>query len=114
MQITNTCLSSILSIPVSEADILLKQYFTDMKNHVKTINASYILIGVLTGGNKLSIVLSKDQELPEKRKLFKSISCEEIYSIQKHKDFNVNALTYVEPLNKIVEDYKPWVINCVN
>lgn len=88
-------LCSLLNIPVHESRDLMKTYIKDMEKF-HNINKTYMLMGVLNDGNGLSLCLTKENELKDKRKLFSDLVSEQIYSIQKSKDSDVISLTYID------------------
>lgn len=75
----------------------------DVKWHGNKIYSTHILMGNLNEDKGLGVMLSNPNELSEKRKLFSFIISEQIYAIQKNPEFDINTLTYVDPLNKVVE-----------
>ncbi|XP_044269366.1 uncharacterized protein LOC123014363 isoform X2 [Tribolium madens] len=94
--VTSALIANDLKISLSEATTLLKQFFEDSsKLKLGELHSTYLLCGSLKDNKGSVIYLVKDEDLQEKRDLFKNISSEVIYSVQKAKqiDYNMIALT---------------------
>lgn len=107
LQVTLTSASEIFNISVQDVKTLLDTCVTDNRQ-LKTadIAVTYVISGVLANG-KLGVILAQECELAEKRALFKNISNETIYSIQKSKDIDLNAIGLVDGFGSSTVREKP-------
>lgn len=100
-------MSREVRISVNDAKEILAKYVKDFRqSNSNSINVVYVLSGNLSDGS-ISVFLCKEHELEEKRNLFHKIFSEQIYSIQKCKDIDLQSLTLAEPINSSAVDIKP-------
>lgn len=83
--------SELLNVSVQDANKLLQTFAGDQKVVQKSVTATYIVSGVLKDGN-LGVRLLKQDELVEKKHMFKTVSNEVLYSLQKCNSIDLNSV----------------------
>lgn len=79
---------------MQDASKILQTFVSNQKTTSTNITATYIVSGVLKDGS-LGVKLVKEEELPEKRELFKTISSEVLYSVQKSNIVDIYSVASV-------------------
>lgn len=86
--------SELLNIAVQDAKKLLETFAEDQAKTTCKVTSTHILSGVLKDGN-LGVMLVKEHELKGKKELFKIVSSQVLYSLQKSDSIDVYSVVAV-------------------
>lgn len=89
----------MLNIDAQEATKLLTVIVNDHRQSKSDELAVTFAITGLSNTGELKVILAKEENLPDIKTSFKTISSENIYSIQKHKNIDANSISLVDGFN---------------
>lgn len=90
--------SEVLNITVQDANKLLQIFAQDQKQTSTNVKATYVLSGILSNGS-LGVRLVKEDDLQDKKQLFKTLSDEVLYSLQKSKSIDLYNIASVNGID---------------
>jgi len=94
--VTFKWLSTNLDITATDAKKLLQQYVTDQRDlKPNALAVTYSLTGLLED-HTLGITVVKEDELDDKKDCFETVLKQEIYSVQKSKEVDLNVMSLVD------------------
>lgn len=86
------------NIDIHTSHTLLKQFVDDQQaaKNDKNLGISYTLMGTLKDSGTKTFMIVKHDQLAEKKKLFKNLQDELVYSVQKTADVNFDLVAMVD------------------
>ncbi|XP_065164378.1 DNA polymerase delta subunit 3-like [Atheta coriaria] len=96
--VTAVSLSVKHNIDIHTSHTLLKQFVEDQQaaKNDKNLGISYTLMGTLKDSGTKTFMIVKHDQLAEKKKLFKNLQDELVYSVQKTADVNFDLVAMVD------------------
>lgn len=86
----------MLNIDVKQAATVLATFVNDHRqNKSNGLAVTYTITGSLKNG-QLSVMLVKEENINNTKALFKNVSSESVYSMQKHKQIDAGIISLVD------------------